>query len=134
MNPVTGAVGLLSTRNWDACQTAVETVLQGGVLRSLPEFDGGSEANNNDLYGSQYLNMRLKRKGFDDTDHDTRGLDFGLTAGFPARMTARGREKRRPASPSDESETTTLESGFVCHQDLQQNHHGNETKLLRLFF
>ncbi|KAI3445898.1 hypothetical protein Pfo_002563 [Paulownia fortunei] len=141
VNPVNGAVGLLSTGNWHVCQSAVETVLRGGVPRSLPEFSGfaqspefdeGSEANNNDLYGSRDLNMRLKRKGFDADV--TRGLDLGLTAAFPARMTARGRGKRRPASPSDESETTTLESGFVCHQDLQQDHNGYETKLLRLFF
>lgn len=148
MNPVNGAVGLLWTRNWHVCQSAVETVLRGGVLRPLPEFSGmaqspefddDSEANNNDLYGSRDLNMRLKTKVF-DIDHETSGLDLRLTAGFPARMTAGGRvnrrrnEKRRPASPSDESETTTLESGFVCHQDLQQNCHGHETKLLRLFF
>ncbi|KAI3448168.1 hypothetical protein Pfo_004833 [Paulownia fortunei] len=139
VNPVNGAVGLLWTGNWNVCQSAVETVLRGGALRALPEFswlaqspefDEGSEANNNDLYGSRDLNMRLKRKGF-DIDHETSGLDLGLTAG--GRVNRRS-EKKRPGSPSDESETTTLESGFVRHQDLQQNYHGHETKLLRLFF
>ncbi|XP_024384915.1 LOB domain-containing protein 41 [Physcomitrium patens] len=33
VNPVFGAVGLLSGGNWQACQTAVETVLKGGTLR-----------------------------------------------------------------------------------------------------
>ncbi|KAL1534211.1 LOB domain-containing protein 38 [Salvia divinorum] len=31
VNPVNGAVGLLSTGNWHICQAAVETVLAGGV-------------------------------------------------------------------------------------------------------
>ncbi|KAK6136929.1 hypothetical protein DH2020_029335 [Rehmannia glutinosa] len=142
VNPVSGAVGLLSTGNWHVCQSAVETVLRGGVPRSLPElsglkFDEGSEANNDDLYGSRDLNTRLlKRKGFDSDE--TRGLDLGLTSGFPARLTARRRvnrsEKLRPDSPSDESETTTLESGSVCDRDSQQNNNGHESKLLRLFF
>ncbi|KAL6504332.1 LOB domain-containing protein 39 [Orobanche gracilis] len=35
VNPVSGAVGLLSTRNWHICQAAVDTVLGGGLLRPL---------------------------------------------------------------------------------------------------
>ncbi|KAL6504595.1 hypothetical protein OROHE_023353 [Orobanche hederae] len=35
VNPVSGAVGLLSTRNWHICQAAVDTVLGGGELRPL---------------------------------------------------------------------------------------------------
>ncbi|KAK4434368.1 LOB domain-containing protein 38 [Sesamum alatum] len=35
VNPVNGAVGLLSTGNWHICQSAVETVLAGGVLRPI---------------------------------------------------------------------------------------------------
>lgn len=147
MNPVSGAAGLLWTGSWHVCQSAVETVLRGGVLRASPEFSLAQSPeleesnNNNDLYGSQDLNLRLKRKAF-DIDCETSGgvLDLGITttAALPARMTAGGRvkrlgEKRRQASPqSDESDTTTLESGFACRQDFQQN--GDETKLLRLFF
>lgn len=33
MNPVFGAVGLLSNGNWQICQAAVDTVLKGGQLR-----------------------------------------------------------------------------------------------------
>ncbi|KAG8368469.1 hypothetical protein BUALT_Bualt15G0048600 [Buddleja alternifolia] len=145
INPVNGAVGLLWTANWHVCQSAVETVLRGGVPRPLPEFtlltqspefDEGSEGNNEDLYGSKELNVRLKRKS-NDID-ETSCLDLGLAASLPPRMTARGgvnrrREKRRPASPSDESETTTFESCFVFDQDLQKNNE-HETKLLKLFF
>ncbi|TQE11033.1 hypothetical protein C1H46_003293 [Malus baccata] len=32
------AVGLLSSGNWQVCQSTVETVLSGGVLKPLPAF------------------------------------------------------------------------------------------------
>lgn len=38
VNPVSGAVGLLWTGNWNLCQAAVETVLRGGTLRAISEF------------------------------------------------------------------------------------------------
>ncbi|KAG8364206.1 hypothetical protein BUALT_Bualt19G0104200 [Buddleja alternifolia] len=138
INPVNGAVGLLSTGNWHACQSAVETVLRGGALRASPAFDDGLEAanNNDDLCGSRVSNIaRLKRNRF-DVDREANGLNLGTAASeSPPRMTAAGgRAKRRPASPSDESETTTLESGFLCQSDLKENYNGDETKLLRLFF
>ncbi|XP_073029744.1 LOB domain-containing protein 37-like [Primulina eburnea] len=135
VNPVNGAVGLQWTGNWLVCQAAVETVLRGGVLRALPEFKEGFAGNENDLYGCKEMNLRLKRKGF-HIEETTSGLNLGFTAGLPARMTAGGRVKRRrdknrPVIPSEESDTTTFESGFVSGQELQ---HGHQTKLLRLFF
>jgi hypothetical protein len=36
VNPVFGAVGLLSTGNWHLCREAVETVLRGGTLQPSP--------------------------------------------------------------------------------------------------
>ena len=47
MNPVNGAVGLLSSGNWHVCQAAVETVFSGGVLRPMqgilmPKIDESS--------------------------------------------------------------------------------------------
>lgn len=149
VNPVHGAVGLLWTGNWHVCQSAVETVLKGGVLRPLPEFSGVttspdfdsvSEANDVDLFRSQSSNFRSKRKVMDEVSED---LDLGLTSGLSSRtmMNTGGKlnrrtEKQRAATPSlnsDESDTTTLEigSGFVYQQNPQQ---GNETKLLRLFY
>ncbi|CAK9145829.1 unnamed protein product [Ilex paraguariensis] len=138
VNPVNGAVGLLWTGNWHVCQSAVETVLRGGVIRALPEFSFGDltpnsedvleEAKDVNNFISQDLNCRLQ----------SNDLDLGLTSGFPMRMTSGGRvkrrtEKRRPATPSrnsEESETTTLESGSTNHQSSSE---GRETKLLRLF-
>ncbi|CAN4112113.1 unnamed protein product [Withania somnifera] len=141
VNPVHGAVGLLWMGNWRVCQSAVETVLKGGVLRPLPEFSGVttspefdsvSEANDVDLFRSQSSNFRSKRKFIDEVAED---LDLGLTSGLSSRTTGgklnRRTEKQRAATPSDESDTTTLGSGFVYQENPQQ---GNETKLLRLFF
>ncbi|KAG5543636.1 hypothetical protein RHGRI_016403 [Rhododendron griersonianum] len=50
VNPVNGAIGLLSTGNWHICQLAVSTVLSGGTLRPIragiltPQTDEASEA------------------------------------------------------------------------------------------
>ncbi|KAK2985629.1 hypothetical protein RJ640_006892 [Escallonia rubra] len=50
VNPVNGAIGLMSTGNWQVCQAAVETVLTGGKLSPLmpeiltPDSDEASEA------------------------------------------------------------------------------------------
>lgn len=36
VNPVNGAVGLLTSGNWHICQAAVDTVQRGGVLHPIP--------------------------------------------------------------------------------------------------
>lgn len=41
VNPVNGAVGLLSSGNWHICQAAVDTVLRGGSLRPVSEISAG---------------------------------------------------------------------------------------------
>ena len=136
VNPVNGAVGLLGTGNWNVCQAAVETVLRGGVLRPIPEYsvdfpaeesDDASDTNNIDFFGSRDLHIARQKPAAD--------LDLRLTQEFSARMTAGGRVKRREETSSlnsDESETTSLESGSAYHQ---KNLLGrSETKVLRLFF
>lgn len=53
VNPVNGAIGLLSTGNWHLCQAAVKTVLAGGtppiVMNNIqiPEDDGCSGVSQN---------------------------------------------------------------------------------------
>nr|GMD60736.1 LOB domain-containing protein 37-like [Ipomoea batatas] len=114
VNPVHGAVGLLWTGNWHLCQTAVETVLRGGVLHAPSDFAGESaEAS--------------VRSVIDD-------LDLGLrmsSEGKVNRETAMRRRCRRRGTPSEESEITTSESCYAYRQNEQQ---GNDVKLLRLFF
>lgn len=150
VNPVNGAVGLLWTGNWHVCQSAVETVLRGGVLRAIPEFSGDVPAeessddasetytNNIDFFRAQDLRKINGHHDFVARRQPiaTAELDLGLTQTFPGRMTAGGRvnrrpEKRRAETPSqnsDESETTSLESGSAYNQTS-----GGQTKLLRLF-
>jgi len=43
ISPVSGAVGLLGAGSWHLCQAAVETVLRGGAIGPLPEFDVGRD-------------------------------------------------------------------------------------------
>lgn len=47
VNPVNGAIGLLSTGNWHVCQAAVETVLAGGTPRPI----SGAGVPPADIYG-----------------------------------------------------------------------------------
>ncbi|GAA0158365.1 hypothetical protein LIER_15415 [Lithospermum erythrorhizon] len=124
INPVNGAVGLLWNGNWHVCQEAVETVLSGGALRPLtteisapPENEYASDAN---ISGQLNLFTSQKRsnKEFEDIGNE---LQIGLTS---------SRGKKREATPSEESGTTSLESGFVSQND--QNG-GEQRKLLRLF-
>ncbi|KAJ4965573.1 hypothetical protein NE237_017422 [Protea cynaroides] len=159
VNPVNGAVGLLWTGNWHVCQAAVETVFRGGTLRPMmdfltttttPESDEVSEVEvacsytdeqQKQLMQDPYPRMRVstittstKRKGVDDVSLQQSGdLDLTLTAGLHSKRVAAGisrhQEKRRPSTPSmnsEESGTTTFDSW---------DHHtvGGEQKLLNLF-
>lgn len=129
VNPVSGAVGLLWTGNWHVCQTAVMTVLRGGTIEPLPEFDGGV------LFGPELDNVSesgsfrprdvgsgskrtLKRKRSDDVPKCRPTTDLDLSLMY-----------QRAATPSDESETTTLGTGLGNNCGLQEG----ERKLLRLF-
>ncbi|KAL3840479.1 hypothetical protein ACJIZ3_025070 [Penstemon smallii] len=58
VNPVNGAVGLLSAGDWNICQEAVETVLSGGVPRPVSVGASkynpvmhGSKSNGRESYG-----------------------------------------------------------------------------------
>ncbi|CAL5358105.1 hypothetical protein CsSME_00047866 [Camellia sinensis var. sinensis] len=153
VNPINGAVGLLWTGNWHICQAAVETVLRGGVLRPIPEFSGETPAdefddasNNNtksmDFFGSLDLHSASKVKDFNELTARSQpiaDLDLCLEQSL---KTAGGRVNRRPekrraetpsSSKSEESETTTLESGGSAYNQTLQGGR-NEGKLLRLFF
>ncbi|PON54277.1 Lateral organ boundaries domain containing protein [Parasponia andersonii] len=60
VNPVNGAVGLLSSGNWHVCHAAVETVLSGGALRPIqgvltPKLDESSAAASETSWPSHYF-------------------------------------------------------------------------------
>ncbi|KAE8686448.1 LOB domain-containing protein 38 [Hibiscus syriacus] len=133
VNPVSGAVGLLWTGNWNACLSAVQTVLRGGTLQPLPEFSGGV------LVSSEFEDVAetvgvggggshprvedsVTRKRFDDVvKRKTTDLDLCLMIGND-----RAVERRRESISSEESETTTVGSS-------SNDGGGGENKLLRLF-
>ncbi|XWS54693.1 hypothetical protein CRYUN_Cryun10bG0111500 [Craigia yunnanensis] len=136
VNPVSGAVGLLWTGNWHICQSAVQTVLRGGTLQPLPEFSGSvSGSDFEDVsetvggVGRCFLTREedfVKRKGFGDAvKRQATDLDLCLMIGDDRTV-----KRMREATPSEESETTTL--GSRSSGDVSSSK-GGEQKLLRLF-
>lgn len=105
VNKLNGAVGLLWTGNWHACQSAVETVLRGGVLCPMPElFDRSpapeSEVNDIDLNSRQYKSCNREER--DDVERlgQANDLNLRLTSSLPAIVMTGGRMKRRAETPS----------------------------------
>ncbi|XVE49311.1 hypothetical protein DITRI_Ditri01bG0072700 [Diplodiscus trichospermus] len=138
VNPVSGAVGLLWTGNWNVCQSAVQTVLRGCTLQPLPEFSGGvSGADFEDVSetggggGGHCFQTReedyVKRKGFNDVVK-CKASDFDLCLMIG---NDRAVKRRRESTPSEESETTTLGSRSCGDGSCSKG--GGEEKLLRLF-
>ncbi|EEC82361.1 hypothetical protein OsI_26687 [Oryza sativa Indica Group] len=52
INPVGGAVGLLSGGSWHLCQAAVDTVLRGGGIQPLPDQVDAAAAGGRDVFAS----------------------------------------------------------------------------------
>ncbi|OMO63338.1 hypothetical protein COLO4_32534 [Corchorus olitorius] len=139
INPVSGAVGLLWTGNWNVCQSAVQTVLRGGTLQPLPEFSGGvSGSDLEDVAETVGGNLGqcfrtreedfVKRKGFCDVVKcEPNDLDLCLMIGDNNRAAKR----RREDTPSEESETTTL--GSRSNSGDGGSSKDGERQLLRLF-
>lgn len=137
VNPVNGVVGLVQTGNWHVCEAAVETILQGGTLRAIPEFIGGEVCNmpaeTSDIHhGSEAHGGQLCVSPLD--------LDLCLTASLNTRMEeVGGGWKRRRSStarettPSEESETTTLGSNYYSSGGGGRDREGGERKTLKLF-
>ncbi|KDP44479.1 hypothetical protein JCGZ_16312 [Jatropha curcas] len=139
VNPVSGAVGLLWTGNWHICQAAVMTVLRGGTIEPVLEFEGGilapdygnlsecasfSPKANVDSVSKATATLKRTRSDFDKEE-----AKCGLTSNLDLCLMY-SEEKPRAVSSSEESETTTLgSSGTYCRSSLQ----GGERKLLTLF-
>ncbi|XP_011097231.1 LOB domain-containing protein 37-like [Sesamum indicum] len=123
VNPVNGAVGLLWTGNWHVCQAAVETVLRGGSVKSIPELLGGASEPDDasectDMFRlqdpglSSEPKVQKRRRSPDEPAKvmQLADLDLSLTPGFQDKRSSTLPEKRRPVSPSmysEESVTTT---------------------------
>lgn len=152
VNPVNGAVGLLSTGNWHVCQASVDTVLRGGTLRPIPELCDGfptmqklGDSSELDVTCSnifkvqdpvthQRSKVQKRRRASDPPSHvsQSHDLDLNLNQSFAA---VKGLpQKRRQGSPSMNSEdsvTTTCLDGAFGEYDFTQG--GREVQLLNLF-
>jgi hypothetical protein len=136
VNPVNGAVGLLWTGNWHVCQAAVETVFQGGVVVPIVQFPNRAQPALEETDDCDHLasNLHLSMPGNLQQQPDQHQAS-NVMSRFPARMTARGREKRRAVTPED-SGTTTSESCLEYNNNRENpsaGGGGHERPVLRLF-
>lgn len=127
INPVNGAVGLLWSGNWHVCQTAVEVVLRGEALRPLTD-QASPQGNDYATINSGRLNLFTSHHHKTNDFEDDIGSDLHIGLASPP-----SRGKKRATTPSEESGTTTLESGFQSHHNQNYQNCGEQTKLLRLF-
>ncbi|KAK6916342.1 Lateral organ boundaries, LOB, partial [Dillenia turbinata] len=153
VSPITGAVGLLWTGNWRICQLAMETVLKGGSLNSIYELVEGIptlESNGTsqepveaNTFVAKAMHSRSRRTDKRRISEDMKfllmtNLDLGLTSSrvMETNGVINVQRKRQRLSTvfmsSEESETTTVESGSEGddHSEPRTDH----KKELRLFF
>ncbi|KAK4781600.1 hypothetical protein SAY86_015702 [Trapa natans] len=124
VNPVNGAVGLLSTGNWHACQAAVDTVISGGSLQPLPGILSSSSVPEDDFSTGTCSGQTLLNRQFASpaTHADPNNFNLGLNLGTKFSAKRRGKRshfmenwpiKALAASSlsSEESEVATVDSG-----------------------
>ncbi|KAF3446563.1 hypothetical protein FNV43_RR11743 [Rhamnella rubrinervis] len=135
VNPVNGAVGLLSSGNWHVCQRAVETVLSGGVLRPIlgiltPNLDESSESFNRNACMLPNLHYPSPPSIFNPKLDQAFDIDLSRATNFRAGGRGRGwrfpMEKRLRNSISMSSEESVTTTGFGVGDRKEQ-------KLLNLF-
>ncbi|PPD67923.1 hypothetical protein GOBAR_DD35201 [Gossypium barbadense] len=116
VNPVNGAVGLLSSGNWHICQAAVDTVLRGGSLRPVSEISAGvwrpsCDESSDRFCGDESLSLTTTKSG------------NGRRAG--RRYEEEKKKAKKMSMYSEESEITTSESNEYEGRQ--------ERKILKLF-
>lgn len=128
MNPVTGAVGLLWTGNWHVCQASVETVLQGGTLRPIPELIDGFPMmpklgdSVSDPVTQPRSKVQKRRREVEQQELDLNRSCFPAMKNLP--------EKRRQGSPSMNSEGSSVTTTCL---DGDYGEEGRGLHLLNLF-
>ncbi|KAL8211068.1 hypothetical protein R6Q57_005505 [Mikania cordata] len=134
VNPVTGAVGLLSTGNWHVCQASVETVLRGGTLRPISELIDGSPmvpklGDSSERYVAPPEKVQKRRRGVEQPSNMIQSHDLDLNQSFPVKKNLPG--NRRQGSPSMNSEDSSVTTtGFGEHNYSEK---GRAVHLLNLF-
>ncbi|KAA8537841.1 hypothetical protein F0562_027579 [Nyssa sinensis] len=138
VNPVNGAIGLLSTGNWHVCQAAAETVLAGGTLR--PVVASNILTPHSDEASDTFLTNSLKlRNHYSEFDVATR-LQLSDVQITPMKLIATGRggnyppvRRQRVAATSFDSDKSELLTSFESGDNGVESLRGNEPKLLNLF-
>ncbi|XVE55775.1 hypothetical protein DITRI_Ditri03aG0184600 [Diplodiscus trichospermus] len=146
VNPVNGAVGLLSSGNWHICQAAVDTVLQGGALRPIPGILAGvwtpscdessdrfcaNSCNFQSRYSeSKPLITTMMMENQSASTASDLSLSLSAKIGGERRVTGRRyeEEKKRAKTVSFHSE----ESGITTFES-NGNEESQERKILNLF-
>lgn len=129
VNPVSGAVGLLSSGNWHVCQTAVVTVLSGGVLRPIsailtPNLEESSESYNGNACMLPNLHYPSLPSIFNRKLDQAFDVDLSRATNFRAGSFPMEKRLRDSISMSSEESVTT--TGFGVGDRKEQ-------KLLNLF-
>ncbi|MED6134623.1 hypothetical protein PIB30_038616 [Stylosanthes scabra] len=117
INPVDGAVGLLSTGNWHLCQLAVDKVLRGGAAALM--MDTGHH---------HQVVMKRKQVSFEDyflKEAESQDRNGG---GHHHHHQSKKQRACSPPTSNEESNTTTLTT--TTHHSPSQT----QTKPLTLFF
>uniref|UniRef100_A0A0D9X107 LOB domain-containing protein n=1 Tax=Leersia perrieri TaxID=77586 RepID=A0A0D9X107_9ORYZ len=112
INPVGGAVGLLSSGSWHLCQAAVETVLRGGGIGPMTDqLDAASLAARRGVGCSTF--STAKRSATRNTDaaaarvgQPSCDLGLWLSPGSPPAVAAGERRAGTPSMNSEGSVTT----------------------------
>lgn len=132
MNPVDGAVGLLSRGMWHVCQLAVETALAGGTLTPItditsvgisPDAFGTEESSLQSLSGPSvpYMQENQPSNPLTSSLQPRFFNEIGIFPRLPAPWRVKRSMDMMISFKSEESEMTSLASS------------GNDRKLLNLF-
>ncbi|KAE8056946.1 hypothetical protein FH972_013677 [Carpinus fangiana] len=125
VNPVDGAVGLLSRGKWHVCQLAVETALAGGSLGPLAE-NSTDESTVKDLYSPSAPSM-----------HESQPSDL-LTLSLAPKFSNEIRSALRPGPWSDYPRVKRSKDGKTSLNSEESmmrsfGSSGDDRKLLNLF-
>ena len=147
MNPVNGAVGLLSSGNWNICQAAVDTVLQGGALRPIPGILAGVWTSSCDESSDRYCanscnfqsrytqskplmtTMMMMENQSASTASD---LSLSLTTKFGGGRRGTGRRYEEEKKIAKTGSYYSKESGIITFES-NGNEGSQERKVLNLF-
>ncbi|KAE8733719.1 LOB domain-containing protein 39 [Hibiscus syriacus] len=141
VNPVNGAVGLLSSGDWHICQAAVDTVLQGGALRPIPGiiagvwtsscdessdgFCGNSSYNFQNRYAESKLLMRMMMENETASTVSDLSLSLMTKSGGGRRYEEEKKRAKTMSLYSEESEISISES--------KENEESQKREILKLF-